>query len=86
MGAESNPCCKACHSKNRSTFSSEVAAHFPGLAGLDKPIVWVFPRISVCLDCGLAEFVFPEKELEVLRTGVPVTGALVWLGRRDDSL
>jgi len=36
--------------------------------------------MSVCLDCGLAEFVVPEKELEVLRTGVPVEGAAVWLG------
>ena len=78
MGAESNPRCKACHSKNRSTFSGEVAAHFPGLAGVDKPIVWIFPRISVCLDCGLAEFVILERELEVLRTETPGRGRHGW--------
>ena len=54
-----------------------MALHFPGLDGLNKPIVWVFPKISVCLDCGLAEFIVPEKELEVLRTGAPVEGAVV---------
>ena len=51
---------------------------------MNKPVVWVFPTISVCLDCGRAEFVVPEKELEVLRTGVPVEGAAVWLGRQRD--
>jgi hypothetical protein len=26
-----------------------VAVHFPGLAGLNKPIVWVFPEASFLL-------------------------------------
>jgi hypothetical protein len=82
MGPEKEPRCKLCRSQNRSTFTGEIAIHFPGLAGLNKPVVWVFPTISVCLDCGRAEFMVPEKELEVLRTGVPVEGAAVWLGGR----
>lgn len=41
----------------------------PGLKGLDKPIVWVFPELLVCLDCGMAEFVVPEAELRVLAEG-----------------
>ena len=77
--SNNNAKCSRC-SSDRTEFSGELAIHFTGLAGLEKPIVWVFPRLSVCLDCGLAEFVVPEKELEVLRTGTPVEGAAVWLG------
>ena len=82
MAAESKSRCKSCQVEHRSTFTGEIAIHFPGLAGLNKPVVWVFPTMSVCLDCGKAEFMVPEKELEVLRTGVPVEGAAVWLGGR----
>lgn len=78
-----SPRCVSCESENQKEFTSEVAIHFPGLAGLNKPIVWVFPAISVCLDCGLARFTVPERELEVLRTGTPVEGATVWLGAKD---
>jgi hypothetical protein len=45
--------------------------HFPGLEGLDMPIVWVFPKIEVCLECGLAGFQIPESELRVLGQDVP---------------
>jgi len=36
---------------------------------LDKPVVWVFPEIFVCLDCGIAEFAVPEVELRLLAKG-----------------
>jgi hypothetical protein len=58
--------CKSCQSGNRGKFGGEIALHFPGLKGLDKPIVWVFPKVVVCLDCGFAEFSIPETELRVL--------------------
>jgi hypothetical protein len=58
--------CKQCSSDHQSTFSTEVNIHFPGREGLDKPTVWVFPKVLVCLDCGLAEFVFPKNELHAL--------------------
>jgi len=57
-------------------FGAEVALHFPGLDGLKKPIVWVFPNVEVCLDCGAAEFVMPERELTVLRSGQSVDGVV----------
>jgi hypothetical protein len=72
--------CEGCQSEETKTFTGEVLIHFPGLQGLNKPIVWVFPYLTVCLSCGLTEFKVPEKELEVLRTGTPVEGAAVWLG------
>ena len=51
--------CKACGSDTLSTFNGEVAIHFPGLEGLKEPIVWVFPKVVVCLSCGLAQFAVP---------------------------
>ena len=59
--------CKSCLSEHQSNLSGEIAIHFPGLKGLDKPIVWVFPKLLVCLNCGFTEFAIPETELRVLR-------------------
>jgi hypothetical protein len=46
-----------------------MGIHFPGLKNIDKPVVWVFPELVVCLDCGIAEFAVPEAELRVLAKG-----------------
>jgi hypothetical protein len=59
--------CKNCRSANQRIFNGEIAIHFPGLKGLDQPIVWVYPKLLVCLDCGSTEFVVPETELNLLR-------------------
>lgn len=75
-----NAKCNRCSSECRTEFGGELAIHFTGLAGLNKPIVWVFPRLFVCLNCGFTEFIVPETELAVLETGTPVEGAAVWLG------
>jgi len=48
----------------------EMNIHFPGREGLDKPTVWVFPKVLVCLDCGFAEFVIPKNELHALVDGL----------------
>lgn len=63
--------CKRCDSDNQSTFNGEVAIHYPGLEGLDKPIVCVFPKLVVCLHCGLTEFTVPESELPLLTQDAP---------------
>src|SRR5215469_16023193 len=75
-----NAKCGRCSSQCRTEFGGELAIHFTGLAGLNKPIVWVFPKLLVCMNCGLTEFLVPERELQVLETGTPVEGAAVWLG------
>ena len=67
--------CKRCGSDDQSTFNGEVAVHYPGLKGLDKPIVWVFPKLGVCLHCGLTEFTVPESETRVLREGMALSTA-----------
>jgi len=69
--------CKNCESDNCQIFNGEMSIHFPGLDGLDKPIVWVFPKLSVCLHCGFTEFTVPARELSVLIDGKPVEGAMV---------
>jgi hypothetical protein len=71
--------CLSCSSKNQRLFDGEVAIHFPGRDGFNKPIVWVFPSLSVCLDCGVTQFTTPERELKVLTEGRPVQGAVVSL-------
>jgi len=58
--------CKSCQSLNQHNLNGEIAIHFPRLNGLDKAIVWVFPKLLVCLDCGFTEFAIPEAELRRL--------------------
>jgi hypothetical protein len=63
--------CKACGSPNHSTFSAEMNIHLRGVEGLDKPTVWIFPELLVCLDCGFAQCLIPETELPKLARGSP---------------
>jgi hypothetical protein len=58
--------CKSCGSVNQKKFSAEIGIHFPGLKNIDKPVVWVFPELVVCLDCGTTEVLVPEAELREL--------------------
>lgn len=77
MPAEGNSFCKSCLGVSLKTFNGEMALHFPGRAGLDKPIVWVFSTLAVCLHCGFTEFVVPARELRVLVEEKPVDGAVI---------
>ena len=61
--------CKSCASGDQKKVSAETCIHFPGLKNIDKPVVWVFPEVVVCLDCGTAEFAVPEAELRQLAMG-----------------
>jgi len=58
--------CPACHSAKLREYTAEINIHFPGMKGLDVPTVWVFPRLSVCLACGVAQFAIPAAELKAL--------------------
>ena len=62
--------CKGCASPNVRRLNGELAIHFPGLDGLTKPVVWVFPRLDVCLVCGVTNLNVPEEQLSVLRNGL----------------
>ena len=62
--------CKRCSSKDLSIFNTEMNLHFSGRQGLDMASVWAFPKVRVCLNCGLAEFDVPDRELRMLAEGL----------------
>ena len=57
--------CKSCGS-NRVELLSEIGLHFPELKYLHLPPIFVFPKLFVCLECGLTEFTMPDKELRLI--------------------
>jgi len=61
--------CKRCVSDKQRVFRGELAIHFPGWEGLNKPHVWVFPRMTICLDCGFVEFELLAEQLAQLKDG-----------------
>ena len=63
--------CVSCQSAYLREFPSEINIHFPGLENLDKPSVFVFPKLLICLDCGFTEFRIPKEELRSLAANVP---------------
>jgi len=77
--------CKRCASNKLKDVNGKVATHFPGREGLTKPLVWVCPRLLVCLDCGFSEFTIPKRELDVLATGSPTEGVVVAQAREKIS-
>lgn len=58
--------CVSCGSGKQISFPAEMNIHQPGLNNLDKPGVFVFPNVLVCLDCGYSRFTTPETELALL--------------------
>lgn len=66
--------CKACGSDQQSKLAAEIAIHFPGLKGLNKPHLWVFPELLVCLNCGESEFAIPQDQLRRLAKGDAAEG------------
>jgi hypothetical protein len=61
--------CKSCGFESLYKFGGEIALHFRGLENINKPIVWVFSAVFVCLNCGAAEFTVPENQLAMLAKG-----------------
>lgn len=58
--------CSACGSDKKARFTAEIAVHIPGLNNLDRPHILLFPELSVCMNCGNAEFTVSEKQLRLL--------------------
>jgi hypothetical protein len=60
--------CKSCRSIHQHAYPSEINIHPPhDSRNLDKPTVWAFPLLLVCIECGAGEFVLTEAELQELR-------------------
>jgi len=58
--------------------------HFSALEGLDKPPVWVFPKLLVCMDCGFTELAIPKTELALLASGMRKSEASGRQGSAED--
>ena len=54
-----------------------MLVHFRGLKNLDKPGVWLFPELLVCLECGFAQATIPTYELAQLAAGAVTSESLV---------
>jgi len=66
--------CKSCTSSSQTEFLGEICLHFPGgLESLHKPLVWAFPKVMVCLDCGVAQFTVPDAELQLIQDNLEAT-------------
>ena len=62
--------CVSCRSEKQAEFGAEMNIHFPGWEGLNKAGVWVFPKLTVCFDCGSTLFALPADELRLLENDV----------------
>jgi hypothetical protein len=76
--------CLSCGSKKRAEFPAEMIIHFGGIKNIDKPGVWVFPKLLVCLDCGFFQSTIPAPELASLAAGMPEIERILRL--YDDNL
>jgi hypothetical protein len=61
--------CLSCGSEKQTDFSAEMIIHFPGREGIDKSVIPVFPKLSVCFDCGSTLFKIAQAELLLLDKG-----------------
>jgi len=55
--------CTRCLSLHQTELDTEINLHLCGLPNLSEPGIFVFPRVLVCLDCGMSQFVIEEREL-----------------------
>src|SRR5262249_43008674 len=62
--------CRLCCSANLGEFPAEMNIHFPGCEPLEKPSVWVFPKMVICLACGYTELTVAEAALRALERGL----------------
>jgi hypothetical protein len=79
-----NMSCLSCLSDNQAEFTAEMIIHSSGPKNLDKPGVWVFPKLLVCLDCGVSRFTIPETKRGLLTTETPTAESSVHRERVHD--
>ncbi len=59
--------CLSRASRNQVELPSEINIHLPAHLGRGSAGAFAFPRLSICLDCGLTSFTLPRTELEPIR-------------------
>ncbi len=78
--------CPSCRSNNQAEFASEMVVHLSGRENLDKPGVWVFSKLSICLDCGFLRSKVPASALAQLAASAPIGQRLVGEQAAEDVL
>lgn len=70
--------CESCHSDNNVVdFRSELCLHMPKENGPEnKPAVFVFPKLLVCLKCGRIQGNISVEELQELASGAGDAGII----------
>jgi hypothetical protein len=61
--------CPSCASSRQAEFAAEVNLHFRSSHQLDQPGLLAFPKVLVCLDCGLSRFTATKTQLANLVIG-----------------
>jgi ribosomal protein L40E len=62
--AAAAPQCNTCGSTRLNKLRAELVLHFNGLQNIDKPVLWTFPEVMVCTECGEADLHVPPHELQ----------------------
>ncbi len=62
--------CVSCRSEKQGEFAAEMNIHFPGLEGINRAAVLVFPKLTICFDCGSTICALPANELRLLEREV----------------
>ena len=66
--------CAQCGRSSTAKFAVEACVHAPGLENINFPGVFVFPKLTICWECGSASgFQIPNEELADLRKHVRST-------------
>jgi len=71
MGAEqagTSPAleCRSCTSTNLVRLDSEVCLHLSGLNGLKATPLFIFPKLTICTDCGFLQSVLSSADLRLI--------------------
>lgn len=59
--------CISCESAKLMEFDTKIVIHFRGLKDLNKPAIFTFPKLVVCLKCGSMRGNISAPELRLLR-------------------
>ena len=62
--------CSACGSTNQMELAAEINFHFPFREGPSEVFLFGFPKMAVCLECGVLVSRLSDTELGQLRQGV----------------
>ncbi len=55
--------CTVCLSRNQVEMNTEINIHYSGPADYGDPGIFLYPKVMVCLDCGVSQFIVGEDDL-----------------------